>query len=73
MGPVLLPVDFEEAKENVSKRLEFIENEIKKVETLIETKQNELHEKGVSIQQMQQKMQQEAAMAARQIAADLTS
>ena len=60
VGPVLLPVDFEEAKENVSKRLEFIENEIKKVEARIDSKQSELGEKGQEIQNIQMRMQQVA-------------
>ena len=72
VGPVLIPVDFEEAKENVSKRLEFIESEIKKVEAQIDSKQTELNERGNQIQQLQQKMQEEAAIAARAIVADVT-
>ncbi|EGW33750.1 uncharacterized protein SPAPADRAFT_48867 [Spathaspora passalidarum NRRL Y-27907] len=34
-GPVLLPQDFTEAKLNVTKRIEFIEGEISRVETKI--------------------------------------
>lgn len=33
MGPVLLSVELDESKENVAKRLEFIESEIKKLDT----------------------------------------
>ena len=73
VGPVLVPVDFEEAKQNVNKRLEFIEQEIKKVESLIDGKQNELNEKATQIQQIQHKMQADAALAARAIATDLTA
>ena len=70
VGPVLIPVDFDEAKENVKKRLEFIEAEIKKVEGQIEAKQEELNQRGGQIQELQQKMQAEAASAARAVIAD---
>jgi prefoldin beta subunit len=32
VGPVLISVDLQEAKENVNKRLQFIEGEVSKVE-----------------------------------------
>jgi prefoldin beta subunit len=35
VGPVLLSVDLEDAKQNVQKRIEFIEKELKKVEEVI--------------------------------------
>ena len=34
-GPILMPQDYNEAKLNVNKRIEFIEGEIKRVETKI--------------------------------------
>ncbi|ODV79621.1 Prefoldin [Suhomyces tanzawaensis NRRL Y-17324] len=34
-GPILLPQDYAEAKMNVTKRIEFIEDEIKRVETKV--------------------------------------
>ena len=37
VGPVLLKVDSDEAKENVQKRIEFIEKELKKIEELTGT------------------------------------
>ena len=37
VGPALVPVDLQEARMNVGKRLEFIEAEIKKVDGQIET------------------------------------
>ena len=37
VGPALLKVDVEEAKGNVQKRLEFIETEMKKIDTQIGT------------------------------------
>ncbi|PKI83136.1 hypothetical protein MVES_002728 [Malassezia vespertilionis] len=36
-GPVLLPQDFKEARVNVEKRIEFIQNEIKRVEDKIQS------------------------------------
>lgn len=38
-GPVLMPQDYAEAKMNVSKRIEFIQSEIKRVEEKIENEQ----------------------------------
>jgi prefoldin beta subunit len=35
VGPVLMSVDLDESRENVSKRLEFIETEIKKIDSAI--------------------------------------
>ena len=35
VGPVLMSIDLDEAKENVSKRLEFIQAEIIKIDTLM--------------------------------------
>ncbi|RCK66073.1 Prefoldin subunit 6 [Candida viswanathii] len=43
-GPILLPQDFSEAKMNVNKRIEFIEGEIKRVETKIESEEKELED-----------------------------
>ncbi len=37
VGPVLMNVELEESKDNVSKRLEFIETEIKKLDSAIGT------------------------------------
>jgi len=73
VGPALIPVEFEEAKDNVSKRLKFIEEEIKKIEVQIDTKQGKLNEYGNEVQKIQQKMQEEAAIAARAIVSDVTS
>jgi chaperonin cofactor prefoldin len=35
VGPVLMSVDLDESRENVGKRLEFIETEIKKIDSAI--------------------------------------
>lgn len=40
VGPILLTVDLDEAKENVGKRLEFIEAEVHKVDATIGTCHN---------------------------------
>jgi len=73
VGPVLMSVELEEAKENVGKRLEFIEGEVQKLDSSIEQKEKELSAMGDEIASLQQKMQAEAAAAARQVAADVTS
>lgn len=41
-GPVLMPQDYSEAKMNVSKRMEFIEGEIKRVEAKLESTQKDM-------------------------------
>ncbi|KAF1782194.1 Prefoldin [Phytophthora cactorum] len=41
VGPVLLKQDVDEAKSNVNKRLEFINNELSKVNSKIEAKEKE--------------------------------
>lgn len=41
-GPVLMPQDYNEAKMNVSKRMEFIQGEIKRVEEKLETTQKDM-------------------------------
>lgn len=43
-GPVLMPQDFGEAKMNVTKRIEFIQGEIKRVEDKIEKEQKLMEE-----------------------------
>jgi prefoldin beta subunit len=69
VGPVLMSVELEESKGNVAKRLEFIETEIKRVDTAIAAKQGELALLGDEIAKEQQKMAASAAQAAREIAA----
>ena len=73
VGPVMMSVELEEAKENVAKRLEFIEGEVQKLDTSMEQKEKELAKLGDEIATLQQKMQAEAAVAARQVAAEVTS
>lgn len=60
MGPVLIQQDLEEAKQNVNKRIEYINGEIKRHETLIkdlEKKQEDFREKLSKLQQDFQRAQ----------------
>lgn len=41
-GPVLMPQDFKEAQMNVNKRIEFIQDEIKRAEAKIAEKEKEM-------------------------------
>ncbi len=69
VGPVLIKNSHEDAKETVSKRLEFIRSE----KDRLETKSKDLEQKGMQIsqkvQQMQMVLQQATAAAVQQIAA----
>ena len=68
VGPILMNVDQSESQAIVGKRLDFIETEIKKLDTLIAAKQGDQTTLGMEIQKEQAKMQQEAAAAAQAIA-----
>lgn len=65
VGPVLLKQDVDEAKTNVNKRLEFINNELSKVNTKIEAKEKEAIGIRTNISNMQMEMQKRAAEAAK--------
>ncbi|ETI54508.1 hypothetical protein F441_02608 [Phytophthora nicotianae CJ01A1] len=65
VGPVLLKQDVDEAKSNVNKRLEFINNELNKVNTKIEAKEKEAVGIRTNISNMQMEMQKRAAEAAK--------
>lgn len=69
VGPVLMNVDLAEAKENVAKRVEFIETEIKKLDAAIAIKQGDQTSLGEEISKMQMEMQKDAAEAAQAAAA----
>lgn len=69
VGPVLMKVDLDDAKENVAKRVEFIESEIKKIDANISAKQAQQTDLGDEIRKMQTEMQREAAEAAQAAAA----
>ncbi|KAE9316227.1 hypothetical protein PR003_g18779 [Phytophthora rubi] len=64
-GPVLLMQDMDEAKTNVNKRLEFINNELSKVNTKIEAKQKAAIGIQTNIPNKQMEIQKRAAEAAK--------
>lgn len=68
VGPVLMKVDLEEAKHNVSKRMEFIEADMKRTDDIIGARQGEQASLGEEIQALQRQMQADAAAAAMQAA-----
>ena len=68
IGPILMKVDIEEARHNVSKRMEFIENDMKRLDDLIASRQGEQTSLGEQIRELQLKMQADAANAAREVA-----
>ncbi|CAG0888091.1 unnamed protein product [Cyprideis torosa] len=68
VGPVLIRQDLEEAKNNVSKRMEYISNEIKRHEATLkslEGKQETAREAIAKIQHQVQQAQVKAAMTAK--------
>ncbi|CEG38913.1 prefoldin subunit 6 [Plasmopara halstedii] len=65
VGPVLLKQEVDEAKSNVNKRLEFINHELKKVNTKIEFKEKEAVSIRANISSLQMEMQKRAAEAAK--------
>lgn len=58
-GPVLVPIEYEEATMNVDKRLEFITGEIERVEKKIEVKQKEMTDSRNKLISMRSQMQQQ--------------
>lgn len=70
VGPVLMKVDLEEAKHNVTKRMEFIESDMKRVDDIIAARQSEQAALGEEIQELQRQMQADAANAAREAASE---
>jgi prefoldin beta subunit len=73
VGPVLMNVDLDESKTNVTKRIEFIEQEIKKFDAYIEGLQGDQATLGDEIQNAQMEMQKNAAEEAQKIAAEATA
>lgn len=57
VGPVLLPQDKFEAESNVSKRLEFIESEIKRIEANIKSEQEKSDNKRQELIQLRNELQ----------------
>lgn len=68
VGPVLMTIELDEAKQNVDKRLQFIEAELKKYDANITAKQKEQTALGDEIAKIQMEMQSGAAAAAKQVA-----
>ena len=65
IGPVLIKQDLDEAKQNVTKRMEYISSELKRVEELIPTldKEHDAHRETLEkYQQMFQQAQMKAAL-----------
>ncbi|XP_015433157.1 PREDICTED: prefoldin subunit 6 isoform X1 [Dufourea novaeangliae] len=65
IGPVLIKQDLEEAKQNVSKRMEYISSELKRVEELIASldKKQDMHQETLEkYQQMFQQAQIKASL-----------
>lgn len=56
-GPVLLPQDYSEAKLNVSKRIEFIQDEIKRVEQKIEENEKNMEKTRDNLLEIRTKIQ----------------
>lgn len=73
VGPVLMTVELDTSKENVSKRLEFIETELKKIDASIAAKQGEQATLGDEIAQAQRSLAADAAAAAQEVAAAATA
>ncbi|EED87945.1 predicted protein [Thalassiosira pseudonana CCMP1335] len=69
IGPALIKNDLEDAIDTVKKRLEFINGEINKTQTLITKKEEETQQLAVQIQEMQAALQKAAVEAAKAVAA----
>ncbi|OBA16950.1 Prefoldin [Metschnikowia bicuspidata var. bicuspidata NRRL YB-4993] len=55
-GPVLMPQDYHEAKMNVSKRIEFIQGEISRVEEKVEKAQKDMEVSRTKLLQVRSQM-----------------
>lgn len=58
IGPALIKQDLEEARQNVGKRIDYIQQEIKRHEGSMEDLEKKAEEKRESISKIQQQMQQ---------------
>ena len=63
VGPVLFKQDYDEVKENVAKRLEFIAKEVQKVDDQVKAKQDEQQKIGELIMKKQTELRAKAAEA----------
>merc|ERR1712216_199228 len=61
IGPVLIKQDLVEAKSNVQKRLEFIQNETERLDKMVKSMENKQETKHREIQELQKKLQTLAA------------
>lgn len=67
VGPVLFRQDYDEVKENVQKRLEFIAAEVDKVDAQVKAKTEEQQKIGEIIIKKQQDLRQRAAEEAKKV------
>ena len=67
VGPVLFKQDYDEVKENVAKRLEFIAKEVQKVDDQVKAKQDEQQKIGELIMKKQNDLRQKAAEEAKKV------
>ncbi|KAJ1445170.1 Prefoldin [Pelagophyceae sp. CCMP2097] len=72
VGPALLTQNLDEVKENVLKRIEFIETEVSKVDVQVKAKQDSQKALGERIMADQQGMRARAADEARKVFAEQT-
>jgi predicted nucleic acid-binding Zn-ribbon protein len=63
-----MTVELDESKQNVEKRLQLIESELKKIDGSIAAKQKEQETLGDEVAKLQQQLQADAALAAKQAA-----
>jgi prefoldin beta subunit len=61
IGPVLIKQDLVEAKSNVEKRLEFIQNETERLDKMVKSMENKQETKHREILELQKKLQTLAA------------
>ena len=73
VGPVLIKHSLDDAKDTVSKRLEFIKSEKKRLEDKISELETRGSEKAQRISQMQSSLQQQTAIAVNQIRQEAAS
>ncbi len=57
MGPVLVKQEFPDVKQNVTKRLEFINTEILKMDNIVKTNENKQSEKRGKLQKLQEQFE----------------
>ena len=68
VGPILIPIELDDAKDNITKRMEFIESDIKRIEEQIDGSSKELAELRDDIGKAQQELRANATQAAQAVA-----